>query len=182
VDAAAFRHVARYSEHTHRSTVRHGGRAATARAARRAHNGRQDALLAADAGDGGWHAGALSVNHRAVPFLTSLAGSRLDGGWLCRRTRPGDGRYSNYVHPCAAEGRRIHIRRTEYTRLGLQGRKRVSSSPRPLIEAMIPRRCPSRTPASPQALLAQVSRRSSLDLAGKISVDLYGKSDAFYST
>ena len=33
LDAAALRHVARYSEHTHRSTVCHGGRAATCRRA-----------------------------------------------------------------------------------------------------------------------------------------------------
>jgi len=53
----------------------------------RATGQREAALLAADVGGGGSHSDALSVHPRAVSFLASRAGSRLAGGWLCRRTR-----------------------------------------------------------------------------------------------
>ena len=82
MDAAAFRHVPRYSEHMHRATVRHGGQAATSKRTAEQHGActmgqREAAFLAVGAGDCGTHAGALSVNPRAVSFPASLAGSRL---------------------------------------------------------------------------------------------------------
>jgi len=163
--AAAFRHVARYSEHTHRSTVCHGGRAATCRRAwrtaeqhaARATGDRLPCLLPMQATAGRTPA-LLALTPEQCPFwhLKQAPGSTT-WGWTVFQLPS--------TH-CAAEDPPIHIRWIEYTRLGLQGRERVSSPPlphapslRPSYRGAAPR--PRRTPASPQALLARVSRRSS---------------------
>ena len=144
--------------------VRHGGR--TPAGGRRLDVGAPRSWRAAqharDGAGGGWVAGAISAYSEAVFFswpclmaLRSPAGGLGAGpgvqGWTVSQLPSGNGRYFIYrpspwqqpsdPHPTARPPRR--------------GRD--------------PAALPRRTPASPQALGARASGRSSFDLAGKIS-------------